>query len=86
MLELLHILRKLIRIPLQISSERLRRLVIRSRRAPEAKLDPPGEDLGKGTELLSNDKGCVVRKHDPARAHPNCAGASRHVPDHDRGR
>ena len=85
-LELDHVPREVVRVSVQVSAQGECRALVRARGAPEAEVDAPRIERIEGAELLRDDEGRVVRKHDPARAHPDGGGPARDVADDDGGR
>ena len=60
--------------------------LIRSGRAPQTQLDPPGVQRGECPELFRDQEWGVVRQHDPAGADPDGVRASRDMGQRHRGR
>jgi hypothetical protein len=81
-----HVARKLLRIGGQISPQRLRRPLIRSRGSSQAEIDAPRVQRLERAELLRDHQWRMVRQHDPPGPHPDGRRAARDMADQHGGR
>ena len=85
-LQLLDILRKVVRGRHRVAPQRPRRRLVRARRAAQAEIDAIRIERRQRPELLRDDQRRVIRQHHPARADADRLRPAGDIADDHRGR
>ena len=85
-LQLHHVAGKVVDVAGERAPERVRSHLVRSRRTPDAEVDPPWIERFEGAELLGDDQRRMVRQHDTAGTDADGRGCARDVTDQHRRR
>ena len=85
-LQLDDVVGELVRVAVQVAAQCLCDTLVRSRRASQPKVDPPGKQRIERPELFGDDQRRMIGQHDPARTDADRLRRRGDMRDHHRGR